>query len=310
MNETRVRIDAGNVSAEFLPDSGMLGVSLRYRGDELLRRIDDLDTAKRKGSSAGIPLLYPWANRLASLDYRVGASAVKLGATSPLLHFDERGLPMHGVPWGQLPWTVREARRDSLLASLDWKRPELLAIFPFAHRLELAANVAPNSLTIQTTVFADSGSAVPISFGFHPYLGIPNLPRTKWRLQLPVLHRLLTDARGIPTGASEPFGAIDKFLGDCGYDDGFVLNDDPAPRFAVSGGGMKLTIAFLEGYGYTQVFAPKGKEFIAIEPMTAETNALISGKGLRILEAGAEFRASYRIAVEQETENGKTGKRQ
>jgi hypothetical protein len=57
-------LTAGDLQAMFWPEAGILGASLRLGGVELLRRVDDLDAARVKGSTAGIPLLYPWANRL------------------------------------------------------------------------------------------------------------------------------------------------------------------------------------------------------------------------------------------------------
>jgi aldose 1-epimerase len=290
-------ITSGNLCAEFWPDAGMLGVSLRYCGEELLRRIDDLESARQKGSTAGIPLLYPWANRLASLHYRAAGHDVELNPASPLLHFDEHGLPMHGIPWGQLKWEVLEAKKDSLLARLDSNHPDFLAVFPFAHCVQTAAKVDCDSLTLQTTVFANAGSPVPISFGFHPYFGIPDLSRGQWRLQTPPLQRLSLDSRGIPTGAQESFAPMDVLLGDKTYDDGFALLDQQS-SFVLSGGRLSIAVSFLEGFPYAQVFAPSGKDFIALEPMTAPANALASGKGLRILESGGQFRASFRIAVQ------------
>ena len=85
---------AGDLEAVFLPAHGMLGASLRYQGVEILRRVEDLEAAAARGSSAGIPLLYPWANRLAEPRYRVLGQEVVLDKSSPLLHFDEHGLPM------------------------------------------------------------------------------------------------------------------------------------------------------------------------------------------------------------------------
>src|SRR5436305_9262878 len=89
---------AGDLQAVFLPNQGMLGASLRHRGVELLRRVEDLEAAAARGSSAGIPLLYPWANRLSEPRYQVVGQQVTLDMSSPLLHLDEHGLPMHGVP--------------------------------------------------------------------------------------------------------------------------------------------------------------------------------------------------------------------
>src|SRR5260221_578962 len=110
---------AGDLEAVFLPGHGMLGASLRHRGVELLRRVQDLAAAAAKGSTAGIPLLHPWANRLAGPGYRAGGRQVELDRSSPLLHLDQNGLPMHGVPWSLLAWEVTAASRDRMAACLD-----------------------------------------------------------------------------------------------------------------------------------------------------------------------------------------------
>ena len=197
---------------------------------------------------------------------------------------------------GRAPLGILEAKSDSVLAQLDWKRPEMVALFPFPHRVQMAANVTSDSLGLQTTVFADAGSAVPISFGLHPYFGISGFPRAQWRLQLPGMRKLLLDARGIPTGGEELFGPVDGLLGDTSYDDGFALLSERS-SFSISGAKHNITVAFLEGFAYAQVFAPKDKDFVALEPMTAPTSALTSGKGLRVTEPGHEFRASFRIKM-------------
>jgi len=47
-----------------------------------------------------------------------------------------------------------------------------------------------------------------------------------------------------------------------------------------------------------QVFAPKGKDFVALEPMTARTSALTTGQGLPLVESGKEFYAAFRIGIQ------------
>src|SRR6201982_1604903 len=126
---------AGDLQAVFLPAHGMLGASLRYKGMEILRRVEDLEAAAARGSSVGIPLLYPWANRLAEPRYRVLGQEVVLDESSPLLHFDEHGLPMHGVPWPLLQWTVTEAKEDFMEGEASLFPSELLSRFPFSHPL-------------------------------------------------------------------------------------------------------------------------------------------------------------------------------
>jgi galactose mutarotase-like enzyme len=275
----------------------MLGASLRYQGVEFLRRVEDLEAAAARGSSAGIPLLYPWANRLAEPRYRVLGKEIVLDQSSPLLHFDEHGLPMHGVPWPLLSWLVTEARQDFLAARLEWSSSDMLAVFPFHHRVELAATLCPESLTLETTVVANSEGPVPVSFGFHPYFGFPEPSRSKWRLELPAMRKLVVDERGIPIGEEEPFGGFDAELGENSFDDGFALPEEQT-TFSVIGATCKVSVELLAGYRHAQVFAPKDKDYIALEPMTAPTSALTSGRGLRFVSPGGRFQAVFRIRIE------------
>ena len=288
---------AGDITAVFLPDLGMLGASLRHRGEELLGRIDDLAGAAAAGSAAGIPLLHPWANRLEGPQYRAAGKEVTLDLSSPLLHVDSNGLPIHGVPWSRLRWDVVDERADRLCARLDWRRSELLALFPFEHRLEMTVSVDEAGVTIQTTLLAGENGAVPVSFGFHPYFRIPGVARPAWRLELPEMRRLQLDERGVPTGVDERFAAFAGPLEDLTFDDGFTALPE-SPSFVLAGGGRRLAVTFVAGYPYAQVFAPRGTDAVAFEPMTAPTNALASGRGLRLVAPQKTFRSAFRVDVQ------------
>ena len=289
----RADLASGPLQATILPSHGMLVASLKWRGVELLRRIDDLKSAAAKGSTAGIPLLYPWANRLDGLRYHAAEREVVLDPNSPLLHFDGNGLPIHGVPWAQLPWRVMKSTSSSLTAILDWS-DDLLSVFPFQHRAEMEIGVA-DALSIIVTIIAED-EPVPVSFGFHPYFGLSDIPRANWHLHLPAMQKLALDARGIPTGARTNFAATDDALGNTTYDDGFALDQNPA-RLALSGGGRTIAVEFMQGFPFAQVYAPKGQDLVALEPMTAPTNALVSGKDLPIVKPGERFTAKFRVMV-------------
>jgi galactose mutarotase-like enzyme len=71
-------MSAGPLEAEFAPGLGMAVVSLRHRGDELLDRRTGLRAYARTGAVMGVPLLYPWANRLAARDYLLDGHDVRL----------------------------------------------------------------------------------------------------------------------------------------------------------------------------------------------------------------------------------------
>ena len=294
---TATRIAAGDFEATFLPGHGMLGISLRHKGVEFLRRVDDLKIFAAKNRTAGIPFLFPWANRLAGFHYEAAGRAVTLDKHSPLMRYDEHGLPMHGMMWPHLAWTIVEKGTDWLTARFDWSSQECLAVFPYPCRLVMTASLGDLGLTVETALTATSKAPVPVSFGLHPYLGLPDLPRQDWRVHLPPMRHLTLDKDKIPTGATEPFGGLDATLKTRDFDDGFALLSSQV-TLSVAGGGHRVSVDLLEGYPYTQVYAPHDHDYLAFEPMTAPANALVSGEGLRLVEPGGAFRAVFRIRVD------------
>jgi aldose 1-epimerase len=285
-----VRLTDGDLAATFVPRLGMIGASLEHRGDELLGQRNGLAAYEAKGSTMGIPLLYPWANRLAGLEYQAAGKSIQLDPDSPRIRLDPNGLPIHGLLAANPHWEVT----GDLEARLDFgAQPELLEAFPFPHELRLAVELEGNALKITTTVDANAGSPVPVSFGFHPYLTLPDVPGEEWHLGLPVTDHLLLDDKGIPTGDREPAGELDGPLGDRTFDDAYTgITGD----FVLEGGGRRIAVAFEENYLYAQVYAPEGQTLICFEPMTAPTNALCAGTA-PIIDAGESFSASFRITV-------------
>ncbi len=253
------------------------------------------------GTTFGIPFLYPWANRLAGFDYFALGKQVRLKHGSRLIRSEQNGLPIHGLlgasPHWEVDYAADEGDAARLSAVLDFGAyPALLQAFPFPHTVRLGVRVMDTEVEFVTTVAADRGVPVPISFGFHPYLRLMGAPRQQWEIELPVRERLVLDDYMIPTGEREPAGALDGPLGDRGFDDGFVGVEHDRP-FAVSGGGRRIEVHFAEHFPFAQVYSPPGAEFICFEPMTAPTNALRSGQDLPIAQPADEFRATWRVAL-------------
>jgi galactose mutarotase-like enzyme len=291
-----VTLRAGPLEARFVPEVGMVGASLRHHGRELLGQRDGLDAYASRGATFGIPLLHPWANRLGGFTYRAAGRDVVLRAGQPGLRTEEHGLPIHGVLAGSRRWEVAERGERRLSARLDYDAPELLDVFPFVHRLAIDVALEPAALTIATTLTATGEHEVPVSFGWHPYLRLPGVAREDLVVRAPAMSHLALDGLGLPTGVQEPVAARDGPLGDVALDDLFADLPEPA-AIALAGGGREVTVRFVEGYTHLQLFAPPGRPFIAVEPMTAPTDALRSGRGLRLVPPGAAFTATFMIEV-------------
>ena len=291
----------GRTEATFVPSANMVCCSLKHDGIELLELRRGLQIYAEAGKTMGIPLLYPWANRLERFGYEAAGKRVELSEDDARIPRDSQGLPIHGVVPNLLRWdAVAGADDDSLTARLAWTEPELLELFPYRHQLRLAIAVADGELTITTTVFANHGDPVPVSFGYHPYVKIPHAPRETWRVELAASRRLVLDDRGIPTGQREPVSERRATLGQTSWDDAFDALTTPIV-FGAAAGSTRIIVTFRAGYHFAQVFAPAEQQCICFEPMTAASAALNSGDGLRILPAGGEHRAEFAVAVTSDT---------
>jgi aldose 1-epimerase len=291
----------GGLVATFVPEAGMIGCSLRHRGEELLGQRGGLRRYVESRSTMGIPFLHPWANRLGAERFELGGREVDLTSAELPLKRDDNGLPMHGLLSAAPGWRVeRHAEREEggvLAASFEFgDYPRLLAAFPFPHRVEIEATLAGARLAIATTVEASGGVAVAVAFGFHPYLCLPRVPRAEWVLEAPVEERLLLDGRQLPSGEREPARVEPGPLGSRTYDDAFLAPAGGEP-FELEGGGRRLELRLGEGYPFTQIYAPADTDAVAIEPMTAPTNALVSGEGLGWIEPGERFTAGFSVEV-------------
>lgn len=291
------------LSATFVPGAGMIGVSLRDGGTELLGQRRGLPAYLEHGKTMGIPLLYPWANRLGGDQYAAGGVQVTIRPDAPGVRLDPNGLPIHGLLAASPDWVIEPPivpggdQRDELAASLDFSDPELLASFPFPHEVEISATLVSGVLRIETTVIPTTDRPVPLAFGFHPYVTLPGVPREDWHVELPALRHRPVDARGLPTGAAEERPPEAFILGDRTFDDGYDRVADGA-RFVVAGGGRRITVALEAGYPAAQIFAPADDPVICFEPMAAPTNALVTGDGLTLAEPGAPVTCVFSIAVE------------
>ncbi|MBS9532537.1 aldose 1-epimerase [Mycobacterium sp. M1] len=284
------------LTAMYVPDAGMICTSLADDGVELLGQRRGLDAYVTEHKTMGIPLLYPWANRLSGNDYRVGDTAVTLTPGTGGVHTDEHGSPIHGTLAACPRWRVNALSDSQLVAELDFGAdPELLASFPFPHLLEMNILLAERTLRVRTTVTATTDAAVPLCFGFHPYLTIPGVPRNEWRIEAPAMRRREVDAHGLPTGVVAPQPALDEPLGDNTFDDGYD-EVPPGAVFAVSGGDRRITVHFDGGYPAAQIYAPHSDDVVCFEPMAAPTDALRQG-GYRVAQPGEPAVAQFSIRV-------------
>jgi galactose mutarotase-like enzyme len=289
------------LTATFVPSAGMVGCSLTHNDDELLETRGGVARYVERRSTLGIPFLHPWGNRLGELSYEAAGKSVELRGDDPVLRPDPNGLPIHGAlaasPYWEVIQTSANAESAQLVARLDYAAHDaLLAVFPFPHTIDQTVTLAGTTLTIATTITPTGDDSVPIAFGWHPYFRLPGTPAAWWEIDLPVFRHLATDDRAIPTGEIDHAPIAPGPLGDRSWDDGYVEVAE-GTVFKLRDEQRRIAITFERGYPVAIIWRPEDGDFICIEPMTAQTSALVSGEGLRLAAPGEPFTASFSIDV-------------
>ncbi len=286
--------------AEFCPAAGMVGCSLTDRGLQVLGLRGGLGHYLDDAKTFGIPLLAPWANRLASPEYTVaGVTADVTGV--PGVHLDANGLPIHGLLAASSGWNVRDIVAGPAGAGVtaalqfDESRPEFPG-FPFPHEVAVTVRLTGRVLTITTGITPLTDQAVPVAFGWHPYFALPDVPRADWVLHQPFTRRVVLDDRCIPTGALEDVAASEARLGSRTFDDLFT-EVVPGTSAWISGGDRRVGITYVAGYPYAVVFAPPDADLVALEPMTAPTDPFAGRFPVTLAVAGETHSAVFAIEV-------------
>jgi aldose 1-epimerase len=292
-------------SLELVPDAGMVALSWIVAGEEVLALPCGRSEFLAASRTGGIPLLYPYANRLGADRFDACGRAVDLtGVTS--LKRDDHGLPIHGLLLRKGGWALEVPAAGQIAAQLDWgSDPELLAAFPFPHTLRIhwtvGAGVAPGAtaLRVTTSVIADRGSDVPAAFGWHPYFKVHEPERAQVLMGAAASVALGHD--GLPTGDPPIGAAMPIRMGVGRGQDSLYLRQIGAdaslqPVASVIDARRRIDIRMDGHFPFVQVFSPQGASFACIEPMVAATDALRRGN-FTLVPSGSALVATFEVEV-------------
>lgn len=277
-------------------------VSLTDRGDELLVPGAALPAAAAvHGAHGGIAFLHPWANRLGADRYRVAGREGVVAPDEPGVTRDAGGLAIHGLAAPGAGWTIARDGESLARAHLDHPGADGTP-FPFPHEVDVQIALDADGLTVSARVTATTTQAVPVAVGWHPYLHLPGTPRAAWRLGAPPRDRLTATADGLPDGGLLAQPAEEAPLGTRTFDDGHHTGDGAVWTLAHPRRTLRMRMA--GGFPVTQLFAPEDVDVVSIEPMTAPTDALRTGRGLAWARCGEPFVATFALDVEPRGDPG------
>jgi aldose 1-epimerase len=263
---------------------------------------------------AGVPLLWPWANRLDRDGYFFEGKFFGLQEDQAPFRRDGSKLPIHGLLAFSDRWEVVNVSADDRDAEVSLKLdyssyPDLAAQFPFAHSVWMHYALSDGALTVTFRIDNQSKATMPVSLGFHPYFQVHDAPRDAWTVELPAASIWELDERLTPSGKKSPSedlfpnrkkmslsgATLDHVFGDLERD------SNGESKFVLRGASEQVAVEYGPSFDVAVVYAPGGgRNFVCFEPMAGVTNAMNlahDGKyaDLQSIPAGKSWTGYFRI---------------
>ena len=185
---------------------------MTVKGEDVIRRTwTSIDDIRARMGLNGIPLLWPYANRLDEQAFY--ANGQKYTFDSGLGNTGRGAIPIHGFLTGATAWKLVETKADARSAwvtmKLDFFRvPNYMKQFPFAHTLTLTYRVEDGAMEVRTRIDSLCSEPMPVAIGFHPYFQLTDSDREDWRLSVAARTHWILDSNTLPTGETQPITKI------------------------------------------------------------------------------------------------------
>ncbi|HEY3178711.1 MAG TPA: aldose 1-epimerase [Casimicrobiaceae bacterium] len=302
MTTQSLDLTAGTAHVGLLPGLGG-SISAFTLGEQAVLRStpDEALAGSNVRLTSSYPLV-PYSNRIRE------ACLVFEGRRMPLIrNFGASPHAIHGVGW-QRAWTVRAATSTRAMLTLEHRaQGDDASAWPWPFRavqgFDLVSIDARHALLTATLTIENVGAAAfPFGLGWHPFF-----PRdSTTTLQFSAAGVWINDASEMP---AERLDAIDDWsfkaprtFGDATIDNLFT-GWNGTVTLGSAEQGLVTTIEADSACDRLVVYAPAGRDFVAVEPVTHETDAFnraamgAQGTDMRVLAPGAAYSCTMRIAA-------------
>ncbi len=206
---------------------------------------------------------------------------------------------LHGFLYAQpLRVALSESNQQMAMAVLEGEIVDQPG-YPFRLHIRLVYSLDADGFHIELHIKNTGSASAPFSVGWHPYFRPAGSDVSHTRLLILAERYVEMDAKLVPSGRLRPVhgSEIDfrrtKQIGSLDLDHGFENTDG---YMECSSADLCIRIEQSDLFSYSQVFVPPDRKSVAMEPISAATDAFNKPElGLRILAPGAE--ATGRISV-------------
>ncbi len=173
--------------------------------------------------------------------------------------------------------------------------------FPFPFKFGVEYVLEEGCLEVRAGVKNTGDTSMPFSFGWHPYFGFNDEAIGQMELDMPGCKHIKLNDRGLPAGETHLLDPGKMSLKNTMLNDIFYAGEEGGfVTVKLISGDRVLSVsqkAGEDGLNYITLFIPPGRNCIAIQPSTSNTDALNNAEGLIVLEAGKSRSFITRISI-------------
>jgi len=275
---------------------------------DVLDAVPGFESGKLKASSSGIPILFPFPNRIQAGRFTWNGHEYGLPGT------DKWGNAIHGLCLDR-PWRVVRQSSDFVTGQfrLSVDAPDRLHLWPGDFVIEVDYELVHSRLRSRFRIFNPGTAHLPWGLGTHPYFKVPLSTSSRYEdclIEVPARERWeLVDC--LPTGKTIEVDESNDlrdgaYLSTLKLDDVYTGIDSEGPQFDClvmdERAGLQVTLTVPPIFREIVAFTPPNRSAVCIEPYTCPTNAVnLQASGLdvgwRVLGPGQEFHTWIDLSV-------------
>jgi aldose 1-epimerase len=238
-------------------------------------------------------LLTPWVNRVRNGNYSFKGKNYQLPINEPAL-----GNAIHGL-LARKSFTLVKQSSSSITLMHEYKGEEPNYPFPFQFQYTYTLT---DSGALEVTFEAINTGAGPLPFacGWHPYFSFPDTTVADLEINFKPISRFLSDSQMIPLKEENLNGKQQFKFSTDKIDHVFRLEPMEIHRTEFIDNKHQKRLILEQSsilFPFLVVFQPEGFNSVAIEPMTANTDAFNTGDGLIELAPSEAFSGQIRLSI-------------
>ncbi len=238
-------------------------------------------------------LLTPWVNRVRNGNYSFKGKNYQLPINEPAL-----GNAIHGL-LARKSFTLVKQSSSSVTLKHEYKGEE--PNYPFPFQFQYTYTLTDSGALEVTFEAKNTGSgSLPFACGWHPYFSFPDTTVDDLEINFKPISRFLSDSQMIPLKEENLNGKQQFKFSTDKIDHVFRLEPMEIHRTEFIDTKHQKRLILEQSsilFPFLVVFQPEGFSSVAIEPMTANTDAFNTGDGLIELAPSEAFSGQIRLST-------------